>query len=66
MLILLLYLPTLTLTCVAGGWEKYKDNDEILEYRESDGWRKVGAMKVGRSNFATSVVAYDQFKYSCI
>ena len=39
--------------------------EDILEYRDNDGWRKVGTMKKGRQFHATSLIAYDQIKDTC-
>ena len=40
-------------------------NDDILEYRYEDGWRKVRRMKNRRSYHALSLVNYDDFKEYC-
>ena len=38
---------------------------DILEYREGEGWKKVGVMKNGRKYHATSLVKYQDFKNYC-
>ena len=60
MLILCLHL------ILAGGSDgKHGSGSDILEYRDGEGWRKLGAMKSVRSDHATSVVAFDQMKNHC-
>ena len=56
----------LTLANVTGGEDDDRDyRADILEFRDDDGWRKVGAMKRRRDSPVTSVVNYDQMKDKC-
>ena len=66
---IILLLP-LTLACVTGGNYDAGEgidigSEDILEYRDGEGWRKVGAMKNVRSAHAVSLVKYEDFKDSC-
>ena len=63
-MILLLHGTSLTLTCVIGGYDD-EHREEILEYRDGDGWRQVGSMKNGRYDHAISLVEYDNFMKLC-
>ena len=38
---------------------------DILEYRDGDGWRKIGTMKDGRSSHGTSVIEFKDFERYC-
>ena len=54
----------LTLACVTGGgyFEGFsKVSDDILEYKEGNGWGKLGAMKNGRSANGISLVNFKDF-----
>ena len=54
------------LACVTGGSFGFSDNSEdILEYRDRDGWKKLGAMKNARHHSAVSNVKYEDFKDYC-
>ena len=55
----------LILALVTGGLDENDLREDILEYRNDDGWRKVGAMKNGRRYLSTSFIAYDQIKDKC-
>ena len=50
---------------VTGGDDGFKNRKDILEYREGDGWKKVGAMKKGKSDHAILPVKYGDFKDYC-
>ena len=39
--------------------------EDILEYRDGDGWKKVGAMKNERNYHGISVIKYEDFKDYC-
>ena len=48
-----------------GGFWDGKQSDDILEYKDGDGWKKVGTMKKGRVHSGVSNVRYEEFKDYC-
>ena len=53
-------------TVVLGGYDGGDAySEDILEYRDGDGWRKVGAMKNGRAYHALSLVKYKDIHNYC-
>ena len=51
---------------VTGGYPGGGDSsDDILEYRDDDGWRKIGTMKNKRQKHGTSVVEFKDFERYC-
>ena len=48
-----------------GAYDGVKPSDEILEYRDDNGWRKVGAMMMRRNYHAVSLVKYEDFMDKC-
>ena len=58
---------SLKLACVSGGYLGVGkgDSEDILEYRDGDGWRKIGTMKIARENHGQSLVKYEKFEQFC-
>ena len=50
---------------VTGGEDGNCDSEDILEYRDGDGWRKVGAMRHARAYSGVSIIKYEDFKDYC-
>ena len=51
----------LTLAYVIGGYDGDEHYDDILEYKDSDSWSKLGTMTKGRSYHGLSVVSINDF-----
>ena len=60
-MIILLHL----LTRVTGGFDGDNRSDDILEFTDGDGWRKIGTMRDARGSHGTSVVEFKDFERYC-
>ena len=48
-----------------GGWNVDSKKADILEYRDGDGWRNIGAMRDARVNHATSLIDFKDVEDYC-
>ena len=59
-------IASLTQTHVTGGNFRVGDyNEDILEYRDGDGWSKIGTMRDARNYHATSIIEFKEFEEYC-
>ena len=51
---------------VTGGRDDDLDySADILEYRDGDGWSKIGTMREARTEHGTSVIEFKDFERYC-
>ena len=58
-MVILLHLP------YTGGYGGVTPYDDILEYRDGDGWSKIGKMRDRRDYHGTSVIEFKDFEQYC-
>ena len=64
-MIMIILLHSLLLTHVTGGSGDGGYSEDILEYRDGDGWSKIGVMREARAYHGTSVIEFKDFERFC-